>query len=145
MSGDWWVIIVAALPVLGLLGFAVVRGRGGDDEHDSLGAAEEDRPVPAIVANPTKADPDTRRLVSTVCTSLGWAEPLWLETTVEDPGTGQAREADRAGRGRGAGLRGRRHGPLGRGGAGRHRGGDGPGAGRHREPAGPHDRHPGGD
>ena len=82
MSGDWWVIIVAALPVLGLLGFAVVRGRGGDDEHDSLGAAEEDRPVPAIVANPTKADPDTRRLVSTVCTSLGWAEPLWLETTV---------------------------------------------------------------
>lgn len=93
MSGDWWIVLVAALPVLGLLGFAVVRGRGPVEPEDTLGAEPEDRPVPAIVANPTKADPDTRRLVSGVCTGLGWAEPLWLETTVEDPGTGQAREA----------------------------------------------------
>ncbi|HTD77323.1 MAG TPA: diacylglycerol kinase family protein, partial [Chloroflexota bacterium] len=32
-----------------------------------------------------------------VCAELGWAPPLWLETTVEDPGGGQARSALAAG------------------------------------------------
>ncbi|OZM76172.1 diacylglycerol kinase [Pseudonocardia sp. MH-G8] len=47
----------------------------------------------AVVANPTKIEPGTRQRITAVCTGLGWAEPLWLETTVEDPGTGQARLA----------------------------------------------------
>ncbi len=93
MSGDWWVVLAAVLPVVGLLGFGFVVGRTAHDESHALSAEPEDRPLPAVVANPTKVEPDTRRQVAAVCTSLGWSEPLWLETTVEDPGTGQAHEA----------------------------------------------------
>jgi diacylglycerol kinase (ATP) len=93
VSGDWWVVLVAVLPVVGVLGFAFVVGRTAHEETHALSAEPEDRPLPAVVANPTKAEPDTRRQMSSVCTSLGWAEPLWLETTVEDPGTGQAHQA----------------------------------------------------
>ncbi|WP_425864878.1 diacylglycerol/lipid kinase family protein [Arthrobacter sp. TWP1-1] len=32
-----------------------------------------------------------------VCADAGWAEPLWLETSEEDPGAGQTREAIEAG------------------------------------------------
>jgi YegS/Rv2252/BmrU family lipid kinase len=46
----------------------------------------------AVVANPTKLlDVDERaRWVREACGAAGWAEPLWLETTLEDPGGGQA-------------------------------------------------------
>lgn len=93
MSGDWWVLLAAVLPVLAVLGFAAIVGRMRGDESDALPSGPDDQPLPAVVANPTKADPDTRRQITAVCTSLGWAEPLWLETTVDDPGTGQAAEA----------------------------------------------------
>jgi diacylglycerol kinase (ATP) len=87
---DWWVLVLAALPVLGLFAGVVVRGRRRAADPDSLTAEPEDRPLAAVVANPTKIEPDTRQRITAVCTGLGWAEPLWLETTVEDPGTGQA-------------------------------------------------------
>jgi diacylglycerol kinase (ATP) len=91
---DWWVFALAALPVLGLFAGVVVRGRRRRAaDPDSLTAEPEDRPLAAVVANPTKIEPDTRQRVEAVCTGLGWAEPLWLETTVEDPGTGQAKLA----------------------------------------------------
>ena len=90
---DWWVLALAALPVLGLFAGVVVRGRRRAADPDSLTAEPEDRPLAAVVANPTKIEPDTRQRIGAVCTGLGWAEPLWLETTVEDPGTGQARLA----------------------------------------------------
>ena len=92
MNGDWWVLVLAALPVVALLVVVVVRGRGAADPR-SLAPPPEDRPLPAVVANPTKIEPGTRRRITAVCTGLGWAEPLWLETTVEDPGTGQALHA----------------------------------------------------
>ncbi|HET7476740.1 MAG TPA: diacylglycerol kinase family protein [Dermatophilaceae bacterium] len=69
--------------------------------------APRDRPAPrrvrraAIVVNPTKFD-DTdalRRQVTRVCLDHGWAEPLWLETTAEDPGTGQTSRAIEQGAG----------------------------------------------
>ncbi|HVH21522.1 MAG TPA: diacylglycerol kinase family protein [Pseudonocardia sp.] len=93
MSGDWWVVLAAVLPVLVLLGFGAVVDRLRGSESDSLGAEPEDRPLPVVVANPTKTETDTRRQIGSVCGALGWADPLWLETTIDDPGTGQAREA----------------------------------------------------
>jgi YegS/Rv2252/BmrU family lipid kinase len=53
----------------------------------------------AVVVNPTKLDDDDafRKAVRRVMDSRGWDEPLWLETTAEDPGRGQARSAVSAG------------------------------------------------
>ncbi len=52
-----------------------------------------------MVVNPSNVD-DLGKLktqITRVCAELGWASPLWLETTVEDPGGGQARIALTAG------------------------------------------------
>lgn len=47
-----------------------------------------------MVYNPVKVDLDElRAAVEEAERDAGWAPSLWLETTVEDPGTGQAREA----------------------------------------------------
>lgn len=52
----------------------------------------------AVVINPAKSvGPGLRGSIFRLCETQGWAEPLWLETTVEDPGEGQAREALEAG------------------------------------------------
>ncbi len=50
---------------------------------------------PAVVANPTKVDDPaaTRSDVSAALASVGLPEPLWLETTEEDPGRGQTGKA----------------------------------------------------
>ena len=48
----------------------------------------------AIIVNPAKpVDIDVRGLVAKHCVENGWGEPLWFETTKEDPGVGQAKEA----------------------------------------------------
>lgn len=48
----------------------------------------------AVVYNPVKVDVDAlRAAVAAAEKNAGWAESMWLETSVEDPGTGQAREA----------------------------------------------------
>jgi diacylglycerol kinase (ATP) len=55
--------------------------------------------LPAVVVNPIHVD-DLAQLhaqIAQVCAELGWAPPLWFETTVEDPGGGQARSALTAG------------------------------------------------
>ena len=53
----------------------------------------------AIVVNPTKVDDDEafRKSVRRAMDDHGWDEPLWLETTAEDPGRGQAESAVSAG------------------------------------------------
>ncbi|HEY6423976.1 MAG TPA: diacylglycerol kinase family protein [Pseudonocardiaceae bacterium] len=55
--------------------------------------------LPAVVINPSNVTGlvPVRAEITRVCQELGWAEPLWLETTVEDPGGGQARAALAAG------------------------------------------------
>lgn len=57
------------------------------------------RRLPAVVVNPSNLnDPAALRVrISQICAELGWASPLWLETTVADPGCGQARTALSAG------------------------------------------------
>jgi hypothetical protein len=58
-----------------------------------------DCPLPAVVVNPNTVE-DWAKLhvqITGVCAELGWAPPLWLPTTVEDPGGGQARIALAAG------------------------------------------------
>ncbi|KNH23012.1 diacylglycerol kinase [Arthrobacter sp. ZBG10] len=48
----------------------------------------------AIIVNPSKpVDFDVNALVAKHCAENGWGEPIWLETTKEDPGVGQAKEA----------------------------------------------------
>jgi YegS/Rv2252/BmrU family lipid kinase len=53
----------------------------------------------AVVVNPTKLDDDSafRKAVGRAMGDHGWDEPLWLETTPEDPGLGQAKSAVAAG------------------------------------------------
>jgi diacylglycerol kinase family enzyme len=53
----------------------------------------------AVVVNPAKqTDLDgLRRTVTEALAAVGWPEPLWYATTVDDPGRGQTREAIEAG------------------------------------------------
>jgi YegS/Rv2252/BmrU family lipid kinase len=53
----------------------------------------------AVVVNPTKLNDDAafRKSVHQVMDDHGWDEPLWLETTPEDTGRGQANSAVSAG------------------------------------------------
>jgi diacylglycerol kinase family enzyme len=47
-----------------------------------------------VVVNPVKVDPDElRETVNGALAAAGWPEPLWYETTVDDPGRGQALRA----------------------------------------------------
>lgn len=56
--------------------------------------AEDVGQLIAFVANPSKpAVAHLERTVRRVCAEADLPEPLWLETTIEDPGVGQTREA----------------------------------------------------
>ncbi|MGP7959421.1 diacylglycerol/lipid kinase family protein [Sanguibacter sp. A247] len=105
MSG--WVIFLIALAVALAAGAFVLsyltwRSRPvGRAPHVTRIPAPDDEPSPprvvAFVANPSKPDvAQLREPVEAACHLLG-LEPLWLETTVDDPGVGQAREALEAG------------------------------------------------
>ncbi len=61
--------------------------------------ATPSKPRLAIIINPTKFGnvASVRRRLSAVCRTHGWSEPLWFETTVEDPGAGVAATALAAG------------------------------------------------
>lgn len=96
--------IVAALLLLGgLFSVVAVRGKRWADSAAEPDVAPEpfapdprERPRAAVVVNPTKFDGGTgavRRQVEAACASAGWAPPLWLETTEDDPGVGQTKQA----------------------------------------------------
>ena len=96
MTVDWSVIALVVLGVLvGLLLGIVLSQRRMLQAAAAAGPEEspDERPRAAVVVNPTKVAPGTRAEITMACIDLGWREPLWLETTVDDPGTGQAEEA----------------------------------------------------
>jgi diacylglycerol kinase family enzyme len=58
----------------------------------------ERRRLAAVVYNPVKIEVDTLRpIVEAEERDAGWEQTLWFETSVEDPGGGQTREALEAG------------------------------------------------
>jgi len=107
----WWVLGgVVLFAVIGVAAWLTNRQSGDYDPltarsrrrrppRDAFRAEEDAEPPPlkqlAIVVNPTKvADlSDLRARIAGVCAAHGWAAPRWWETTVADPGTGQARRA----------------------------------------------------
>ncbi|MCH8611525.1 diacylglycerol/lipid kinase family protein [Arsenicicoccus dermatophilus] len=70
-----------------------------EPEPEPLPEPEPRLPRAAVIVNPTKFDDvdAVRAEVTEVCQELGWDEPLWLETTENDPGSGQTKEAIDAG------------------------------------------------
>lgn len=69
---------------------AVWGGPGGHLRHTGDGRV----PRAALVVNPIKLDSsDDRVRIDRIMAEAGWAPPLWLETTVDDPGAGATRAA----------------------------------------------------
>lgn len=89
----WLVVILLVVLVLGLATAVGWRLRRTTPPPEPFAAEEDDRPRAAVVANPTKVVDGTREVIAALCVEVGWAELLWFETTVEDPGTGQAAAA----------------------------------------------------
>ncbi|MGY0005285.1 diacylglycerol/lipid kinase family protein [Micromonospora sp. I033] len=70
---------------------------GGDDKRPVT--ADNRAPRSAVVVNPVKVTDldEFRRTVDGALDAAGWPAPVWYETTVEDPGRGQAAAAVEAG------------------------------------------------
>ncbi len=69
-----------------------------DQELSGAGTNGDAEKWVAVIAHPGKTDlPEVRREVAELATRTGWREPRFWETTVEDTGTKQAREAVEAG------------------------------------------------
>jgi YegS/Rv2252/BmrU family lipid kinase len=68
------------------------HGKEGDSGMDVVKRA-------AVVVNPTKIDDEASfaEAVERLMQEHGWSNPLWLETTADDPGRGQAQQAVEAG------------------------------------------------
>lgn len=93
------VVLVAVLTVLTVLMVRYRRRLTEIEEPVTDDEPTQDGRRAAVIINPTKFDDldAVREQVSKVCRSHGWAEPLFFETTPEDTGQGQAREALEAG------------------------------------------------
>lgn len=105
---DWTLLAIVLALCLILIGIAVTlvlkgpgipRGRHARarPERSSFrrkGHEEAPRRA-AIIINPTKFDDvdGVRTELTAASRALGWTEPLFIETTIDDPGTGQARLA----------------------------------------------------
>lgn len=74
--------------------FGTVPAPAAGASRASEADPEPRRPLVAFVANPSKPDvPDLRATVRRACAEQYLPEPLWLETTPEDPGIGQTKDA----------------------------------------------------
>lgn len=105
---DWTLLAIVIALSLALIGVAVglvlagpgasvaKRGRARPERSSfRKGGGSKDLRRAAIIINPTKFTDvaATRTELTAASTELGWAEPLFIETTIDDPGTGQARVA----------------------------------------------------
>jgi diacylglycerol kinase (ATP) len=103
-------IVLVIVLALGIAGWVSGRGRQNGGAHRSRrwrrrphrndfrpeGTVSESPSKRAgIIINPTKFEDLTavKRQVTTLSLRLGWAEPLFIETTEKDPGAGQAKQA----------------------------------------------------
>ncbi|GAA4427989.1 diacylglycerol kinase family protein [Georgenia halophila] len=100
MTWVQWVAVAALVlavagVVIGAIAWHGVRTRTpsfASEGHEPDGSRTG---PPAVVVNPSKAvDVDElRRLIEQSAAEAGLGNPMWFETTVEDPGLGQARKA----------------------------------------------------
>ncbi len=99
-----WLSLVTVLVVVVVVVAVTVLAPGRSSRPRTTGdpapAADDTAPsapphVAAVVVNPTKFDDlgPVRATLARVAKERGWGEPRLLETTAEDPGTGQARQA----------------------------------------------------
>lgn len=105
-----WVAVAAAVLAVVAIGLALAErrslrrqgvsiwplasARSADADQAAATPLESDRALVAFVANPTK--PGVAALRDTLvqaCSARYLPEPLWYETTVDDPGVGQTRTA----------------------------------------------------
>ena len=113
MTWEGWLAVVAVVVAVAALVVAVATWRSTAAERHArragqiLGTAasqhgsvttpaqpEPHRPLVAFVANPSKPGvPELRATVRRACAEQYLPEPLWLETTLEDPGIGQTKDA----------------------------------------------------
>ncbi len=88
--------VVVALVLAGPGRSRRAQGTGRPDrDHFRRRRGERRTRRAAIIINPTKFTDvaATRAELAEASRELGWAEPLFIETTIDDPGTGQARQA----------------------------------------------------
>lgn len=106
MSWVGWVSVLAVLLAAAAVTMAVLNRRAIARNRHRITAAraaplpsdDADHPQVAFVANPTKPGVTALRDAAVrACAERYLPEPLWFDTTVEDPGVGQARRAIEAG------------------------------------------------
>lgn len=69
---------------------------GPDESGQQQRRDPNDRPLrSAVIVNPVRVSDlsERRSVVESSLAAAGWPAPAWLETTADDPGTGQARQA----------------------------------------------------
>ncbi|MFI2754018.1 diacylglycerol/lipid kinase family protein [Cellulomonas sp. P22] len=109
MTWEAWVaigafVLAGCAVVLAVLVLRLERElRSRLEDPDAVGVevghgADEPGQLVAFVANPSKPDvADLKALILGTVAERGLPQPMWLETTVDDPGVSQAREAVRRG------------------------------------------------